>query len=144
MGKNNFRVSVNLVLLEEKKVCLMRRYNTGWNDGMYALMGGHVEDAESPLKAVVREAREELGIVVSEDDLTHLFTMSVNPDHIYLYFGCQKYKGKITNMEAGQCDDINFFDVYNLPENIIGADKSALEHIFGSEERKYLEFGYDK
>ena len=58
MGKCNFRVAVNLLFLKDNKVCLMRRYNTGWNDGMYALMGGHVEDGENPINTAIREAKE--------------------------------------------------------------------------------------
>lgn len=144
MGKCNFRVSVNLILQNNGKICLMRRFNTGWNDGMYALMGGHVEDGENPISAIIREAAEELGIVISEDDINHVFTMAVNPDHIYLYFACENYKGIITNKEPDQCDDVRFFDINSIPENIIEADKKALNIIFGNNKSKYEEFGYSK
>ena len=144
MGKNNFRVSVNLVVSQDDKICLMRRYNTGWNDGMYALMGGHVEDGENPLDAAVREAKEELGITVEQQNLSHLLTMAVSPDHIYLYFGVSKYDGKITNTEPDQCDDISFFAKGALPDNIIGADKKALNTIFFNPGQKYETFGYDQ
>ncbi len=144
MGKNNFRVSVNLVVSQDDKICLMRRYNTGWNDGMYALMGGHVEDGENPLDAAVREAKEELGITVKQENLSHLLTMAVSPDHIYLYFGCSNYQGTVTNMEPDQCDDIRFFDKTSLPDNIIGADKKALTTIFTKQEQKYETYGYNK
>ena len=144
MGKCNFRVAINLIVKQEDKICLMRRFNTGWNDGMYALMGGHVEDGESPVSAVIREAREELGINVAEEDLTYLLTMSVNPDHIYLYFMVDKFEGKITNMEPEQCDDISFFQINELPENIIGADKKALSAIFGDKKLCFASYGYEK
>ena len=143
MGKCNFRVSVNLVITKDNQVCLMRRYNTGWNDGMYALMGGHVEDGERPTLAAIREAKEEFGIDIHESDLVELYTMAVAPDHIYLYFGCNKYSGDITNNEPDQCDDIRFFDIDNLPENIIGADKVALSKMWNSE-NKYFEYNYDE
>lgn len=141
MGKCNFRVSVNLILKKENQVCLMRRYNTGWNDGMYALMGGHVEDNERPIKAVIREAKEELGIDINEYDLQEVFTMAVNPDHIYLYFACEKYSGEVINNEPNECDDVRFFDIDKLPENIIGADKTAMAKIFEGN-IKYFEYEY--
>ena len=142
MGKCNFRVSVNLVLEDKDSILLMRRYNTGWNDGMYALMGGHVEDSENPIDALIREAKEELGIELFKEDIDYLFTMAVNPDHIYLYFGCNKYLGNIENKEFDQCDDIRFFNVNKLPENIIGADKKALSYILSENSVKYDEYGY--
>lgn len=143
MGKHNFRVSVNLVVKQDNKICLMRRYNTGWNDGMYALMGGHVEDGENPIEAAVREASEELGIKVSKTDLKNVLTMAVNPDHIYLYFQCDKYDGVVTNKEPDQCDDVRFFDENSLPENIIGADKKALDLIINGQGEKYTSYGYN-
>lgn len=144
MGKCNFRVSVNLVLKDKESVCLMRRYNTGWNDGMYALMGGHVEDGENPTTAIIREAREELGITISKEDIYPVFTMAVNPDHIYIYFACENYIGNVANNEPNQCDDVRFFDMANLPENIIPADKTALNIINQNNGTIYGEFGYDE
>ena len=62
MGKCNFRLAINLVLKRNNKVLLMRRFNTGWNDGKYALMGGHVEDGESCEDTVIRELKEEMNL----------------------------------------------------------------------------------
>lgn len=55
---------------------------------------GHVDIGEEPIKAAIREIREELGIPVKEDDLKHLFTAknkrvltnSFNNIFCYLYF----------------------------------------------------------
>lgn len=144
MGKNNFRVAINLVLMQDNKVLLMRRANTGWNDGMYALMGGHVEDAENPIDAVVREAKEELGIDVKPENLRPLLTMAVSPDHIYLYFGCDSWDGKVVNNEPEECDDVRFFDTDNLPQNLIGADKEALDLIFKNSQIRFHTYGYSQ
>ena len=120
----------------------MRRFNTGWNDGKYALMGGHVEDNENIFDAAVREATEELGIDVKAEDLKPLFSMQVSSDHVYFYFGCDKFEGNPTNMEPDQCDDLSFFDLDNLPDNIIPADKKALEKIYGKEKQTFATFGW--
>jgi ADP-ribose pyrophosphatase YjhB (NUDIX family) len=105
-------------------------------------MGGHVEDNENIFDAAVREAKEELGIDVKASDLKPLFSMQVSPDHVYFYFRCDKFEGNPTNMEPDQCDDLRFFDVNNLPENIIPADKKALEEIYGKEPQSFATFGW--
>ena len=143
MSKHNFRVAINLIIKQDNKILLMRRYNTGWNDGMYALMGGHVESAENPYSTVIREAKEELGITIKKKDLKHLLTMTVNPDHIYLYFMCSEFEGKITNMEKNQCDDIRFFNINELPNNLIDADKLAINTILKEKSISFKTFGYD-
>lgn len=142
MGKHNFRLAINLVVCKENKVLLMRRYNTGWNDGMYALMGGHVEDNENIFDAAIREAKEELGINVKIEDLTPLFSMQVNPDHVYFYFGCKKFENEPQIMEPNQCDDIQYFETTNLPNNLIEADKKALEEIFKNKTTTFTTFGW--
>lgn len=143
MGKNNFRVAINLIVKKGDQVLLMHRFNTGWNDGNYALMGGHVEDAENPEDAVVREAREELGIVVDKKDIVYKRTTIVKPDHVYLYYECEKFEGVPTIAEPDQCDDLRFFDISNLPTNLILADKEALESIYGKNPSGYGIVGWE-
>lgn len=142
MGKCNFRIAVNLIVKKDNKVLLMRRFNTGWNDGKYALMGGHVEDGENPETAVVREAFEELGIVVNPENIAYKRTTIVHPDHVYLYYECEKFSGEPVIAEPDQCDDLRYFDLDNLPENLIGADKVALESIYGKTPSTYGTFGW--
>ena len=140
MGKHNFRVAVNVMFVRDSKVLLMRRANTGWNDGMYALMGGHVEDGENVFDAAIRESQEELGLDVKHENLKPLFSMQVYPDHIYYYFGCDEFNGEPTNAELDQCDDVRFFDVNELPSNIIEADKKAIEAVFGKSHKEQTAF----
>ena len=142
MGKHNFRLAVNLVVSKDDKVLLMRRYNTGWNDGMYALMGGHVEDSENIFDAAIREAKEELGIIVNAENLKPLFSMQVSPDHVYFYFGCSEFENEPKIMETDQCDDLQYFDTKHLPDNLIEADKKALEEIFKNKTSTFTTFGW--
>ena len=39
-------VCVGIMLIRDKKVLLMKRKNTGFDDGMYELPGGHLESNE--------------------------------------------------------------------------------------------------
>jgi 8-oxo-dGTP pyrophosphatase MutT (NUDIX family) len=57
-----------LLLENEKGECLfIRRFNTGWSDGYYSLPAGHIEANESPLRAVIREVKEEIGLDLSPE-----------------------------------------------------------------------------
>ena len=51
-----------------KEVLLALRKNTGYRDGEYELPGGHVEEGEDLMQAMVREAKEELLINIKEED----------------------------------------------------------------------------
>ena len=64
-----FHVACYLILLKANQTLLSRRYNTGYEDGNYSLVAGHVEADETVLEALVREAEEEAGIRVEPEDL---------------------------------------------------------------------------
>jgi len=53
---------------------------------------------------------------------------------------CKKWQGNIENKEPNKCDDLKWFDVSNLPENIILYIKTALENIKNN--IIYSEFGW--
>lgn len=61
--------SVYLILIKDNKILLLRRYNTGFMDGYYSFPAGHVEPNETLTQAMVREAKEEIGIDVNQKDL---------------------------------------------------------------------------
>lgn len=48
---------------------MVMRQNTGYRDGTRSLAAGRVRPGETPLQAVVREVKEELGITVNGEEL---------------------------------------------------------------------------
>ena len=61
--------SVYLILERDGKILLGRRCNTGFLDGHYGLAAGHAEAYETFREAMVREAKEEIGIDIDVDNL---------------------------------------------------------------------------
>lgn len=114
-------------------VLLLRRAHTGFGDGLYSLPGGKVEQGERGLHAIRRELQEEVGLDIPESAFTLMHTFhrkGVGEELIALCF-----KADITqapapvNNEPHKHDDLKFFNVNQLPENIIPAHKQALERI---------------
>lgn len=54
--------AVFLLLIKNNKVLLLKRQNTGYADGKYSLVSGHVDKGETMQEAIIREAKEEAGI----------------------------------------------------------------------------------
>jgi ADP-ribose pyrophosphatase YjhB (NUDIX family) len=61
--------AVHLVLIEEDKVLLAKRANTGYEDGKWSVPAGHLDGGESVREATVREAAEEIDIAIEVDDV---------------------------------------------------------------------------
>ncbi|MBX2986670.1 MAG: (deoxy)nucleoside triphosphate pyrophosphohydrolase [Bdellovibrionaceae bacterium] len=63
-GRRYIRV-VGAVLVEGKKVLIVRRPPHDTGAGMWEFPGGKIEPGESPTQALAREIEEELGVTVS-------------------------------------------------------------------------------
>ena len=62
-------VAVYLLLLREGQVLLLRRHNTGYEDGKYSVIAGHVDPGERITQALIREAAEEAGIQLDAEEV---------------------------------------------------------------------------
>ena len=53
------RVAAHFFLVRDRKILLLRRQNTGYEDGKFSVVAGHLDGDEEVSAAMVREAREE-------------------------------------------------------------------------------------
>ena len=111
--------AVFLVLLQGDSVLLQRRKNTGHEDGNYSLVGGHFEENESATSVLIREAKEEIGIVLdpSELKLSYVLHKKIDDERLDLFFIAKKWKGHPAICEPEKCDDLKFAPLHALPKN---------------------------
>jgi len=91
---------------------------------------------------MVREAREEIGVDILEKDLRvcHVMHRKSEEERIDFFLSCTNWDGIVQNMEPNKCDDLSWFLMDELPENIIPYVKTTLEMY--QEKRMYSEFGW--
>ena len=130
MAKFLAPVSVHLLLVRGNTVLLLRRYNTGYEDGNYSLVAGHVEGGEELTAAMVREASEEAGIEISPSDLEVVGVIHSITDKEYVHFFLKssQWSGEVRNMEPNKCDDLSWCDFRDLPDNTIPYVRRAIEN----------------
>ncbi len=131
MSKDRFKfiAAVYLMLIKDGKILMLRRFNTGYEDGNYSLVAGHVDEGESFREAAVREAKEEAGIEIELEDVDVAHIMHrVAFGRISIFLTAKKWQGEIKNMEPEKCDDLSWFDINKLPENTIPYIKKAIEN----------------
>ena len=124
-------VAVHLILVENGKILLLKRYNTGYEDGNYSVVAGHIDGNESVVRAMRREAAEEAGIKIEEEDLEIVHVMhrkSKDRESIDYFLTCKKYDGKIQIMEKDKCDELKFYDLEKLPINVIPYVRKGIEY----------------
>ena len=137
-----------LVLVKDGRVLLARRFNTGYMDGKYSLPAGHVDKGETFTQCIIRETKEEIGIDVKPEDskvahLMHRFSGTDKGEEGYridLFFTADKWEGEIKNKEQDKCDELAWYDLNNLPENIIPYVKQAIDCV--RDKTFYSEYGW--
>lgn len=124
-----------LTLFRDNKILLLRRFNTGYEDGKYSMVAGHVEPNETFTQCIIREAEEEAGILLKPEDLKVVHVMHRNPgdtennERVDVFFIAEKWDGEIENREPHKCDDLSWFDLDNIPHNVIPHIKQAIDGI---------------
>lgn len=140
--------SVYLLAMKDGKILLLRRFQTGYFDGYYGLPAGHLEKEEMPADGMMREAYEEAGIRVRKDDLRFvhlLYRMSNIPashERADFFFTADTWVGEPENKEPEKCDDLRWFPLDGLPENIVPEVRQAIEYF--QRGVLYSEYGIEK
>lgn len=121
-GRARAFVSVNVALRRGEEVLLSRRRGTGWSDGNYGLIAGHVDDGELPEHAAAREVWEEVGIRLHVADLTAYFvdfrTSAAGP-YVDVFFRCDRWSGTPRIAEPDKADDLRWVPLTDLPTNVV-------------------------
>src|SRR5437667_3851054 len=110
-------VAVHLLLIREGCVLLLRRLNTGYEDGNYSVPAGHLDGGETVPQAAAREAREELVIDVRPEDcrVVQVMHRRSTDERVDFFVTVDRWAGEICNGEPQKCDELAWFDLDHLP-----------------------------
>jgi len=124
-----------IVRNESNEILLQQRANTGYLDGYWDLPSGHVEYGESLLDSAVRETKEEIGIIVSPDDLSliHIEQFFFNNNYVNYTFEAAKWDGEPKIGEPNKCSAIGWYAINALPEKCVNAVRSNQKSGFSQE-----------
>lgn len=115
-------IDVHVLLFRATELLLTRRRG-GAFDSMWHLPSGKLDAGEDALAAAVREAEEEVGVLIDPRDLRHVHTLHVNgsgPEpRLGLFFVTSRWIGEPSNREPDKCSGLDWFDIRDLPTGLI-------------------------
>ncbi len=126
--RSRFLVAVHLFFFRADRVLLLRRFNTGWEDGNYSVPAGHIDAGESVTQAAIREVREEIGVRLEPQDVevVHVMNRKSEDERIDFFLLVRRWTGEIANQEPDKCDDLTWYPVTSLPDNMLPYVRQAL------------------
>ena len=128
MGINQTAIiGAYLLLFRDKELLLTQKRGGGDRDGIYLPLAGHVEEGETVIEAIIREAKEEANILLEPKNLqVSVVVHRQNSDYflekrdiIDFFIYASKYSGEIKNNEPEKCYKIDFYPLDNLPSPLI-------------------------
>jgi 8-oxo-dGTP diphosphatase len=109
-----FHHCVGAVLHIDGRVLLVHRSPaSAWAPGAWDLPGGHVDDGELEADALIREAREELGITTTVDSLSVLGRLQ-GPDFDVAYFHVRTWAGTPHNAAPDEHTELAWVSAVEL------------------------------
>lgn len=130
-GRHPLTTDVHLILLDDNRALFGRRQNTGYEDGAYHLPSGHLEAGESVVAALIREAKEEIGISIRPEavEFAHIMHNSSSGGRAAFFFTVREWEGEPENREPEKCSELAWYPLDALPGHMIAYCRTALEHI---------------
>lgn len=126
------------------EILLLRRFNTGYEDGNYSVIAGHIDGNEEVKAAAIREAKEEVGIEIQPPDIEVVGVMHRKSDseRVSFFLAASRWSGDIVNAEPDKCDDLSWHSIHDLPANMVPYVRQALENY--RKGRFFESFGWEK
>ncbi|GAA2515639.1 NUDIX hydrolase [Pilimelia columellifera] len=116
-------VDVHLLLVRDGRILLGLRQNTGYMDGCWHLPSGHLEAGESIPDGLIREAHEEVGLVLRHDQLRFAQLVHHREDgeepRVGVFFEVTEWTGEPVNAEPDKCAELAWFPPLALPANTV-------------------------
>lgn len=134
-------------LLDGDRVLLSLRHNTGYADGQWSVVAGHLDGDETAVMASSREAREEVGVTIAPDDLAVVGVMhcraasAADREYCNRFLVARAWGGTVTNLEPEKCATLSWYPLDALPPGLVPYVRWALANY--REGRWFDTFGWE-
>ena len=131
MSHPMFPVAVHVFVLRGNDILLVRRRNTGFEDGRLSVPAGHVEPGETVTQAAIRETSEEVGLSLRPAAVRVVGVMHrrAREERIDFFLACDlgRDDGEPRNCEPEKCSELVWAAVTSLPDDTIPYVRAGID-----------------
>ena len=133
MSRDRFKLvsAVHLFLMKDGQVLLLRRHNTGYEDGKLSVIAGHLDGGEQVKEAACREAKEEVGIDILPEEIEVVGVMhrKTTDERVDWFVVAHRWKGEPSIREPDRCSELLWIPTNKLPPDLIPYVRRSLENL---------------
>ncbi|OPZ77530.1 MAG: RNA pyrophosphohydrolase [Alphaproteobacteria bacterium ADurb.Bin438] len=136
---NKRRTARAILITKDNKLCVIKRIKKG--DVYYVTPGGGIEEGETPLMAIIRELREEIGSDCSYVNKAFEIEDEKQFDTFYVCYECERIKPngpehqkkdvnniyEIINFEIEDLEKLNLVPAY-IKDKVLNLAKRAISN----------------
>ncbi|WP_010299966.1 NUDIX domain-containing protein [Candidatus Odyssella thessalonicensis] len=127
MSESTLPLFPQLILKRSDQILLLRRAPTSkFYGGYWHLPTGKIEKNESPLETIIREAHEEVGMIIKPklvltvyNRIESFFDATKIWQDVCLFFEAEALDQDPVNVEPNKHDKMAWFKVDNMPDKMI-------------------------
>lgn len=99
------------------RVLLVHKISPEWQAGKINGIGGKIERGEDPLACIVREVKEEAGLLTDKEQWIFLGEMGADAWRMHVF--TLVHNGGTDDARSADKEKIEWFDPYALPSNVL-------------------------
>lgn len=116
-----------LFIQNDEKKFLIQKTSVN-RDNEYATTGGHVTYGDDALTTVIKEAKEELGLVLNENEIEEIETITHKLAHVGIYYCNKKIDINKLKIQEEEVDSLYWMSIDEINE-LIKEDKFRKSNI---------------
>jgi ADP-ribose pyrophosphatase YjhB (NUDIX family) len=129
LAKINKNIKSRLIVINQTKTLLLKKHAS---PAEYSLVGGFVEEGETPREGLIREAFEEIGMKIAVDELFLLSKLKgkKNPELVKYYYLLSDCTKSFELKEVHKFESIVWMNLDEALLNLRGTDRSIFRKHF--------------
>jgi len=119
---SDYYKGISIIFIENDRGEFLLQKTSKKRSNVYATTGGHVDYGETFLSTIIREAKEELGLDINEDEIkevyTYIYEEQYTPDYLEKYIIKNFYLKKSINIKdlKLQKEEVNYVKWFSVEE----------------------------
>mgnify|MGYP003394468042 CR=1 FL=1 len=101
------------------RVALETKTHPEWQKDKQNGIGGKIEEGETPLACMVREAKEEVGIITKESDWLFFINLERASNDASVDFFAYRHTGDESDVKTMTDEVVSWYDVGTLPPTVV-------------------------
>lgn len=115
---NNKYINIVLVFIKNCEDKFLLQLTSKEKDSVIATTGGHVKSGQTSLEAILEELKEELGLVIGEDDIELIGTYKRKFAFVDVYYLCKDIDSDELCLQKEEVESVNWYTINEIEELI--------------------------